>query len=74
MPFLAHALGTFVGAFLAAKIATTHQLKFALVIGVIFFYGGIQMSIQLPAPLWFDIADIGFAYIPMAYLGYRLAK
>ena len=29
MPFLAHALGTFVGAFLAVKIAASHKLQLA---------------------------------------------
>jgi len=36
--------------------------------------GGIKMASLLPAPLWFDILDLGFAYIPMGYLGYKLAK
>tara|TARA_B110000879_G_C10937991_1_gene418651 strand:+ start:157 stop:561 length:405 start_codon:yes stop_codon:yes gene_type:complete len=74
MPFLAHALGTFIAAFITAKIAATSKLLVALSIGCFFILGGIQMAILLPAPLWFNIADIGFAYIPMAYLGYRLAK
>jgi hypothetical protein len=74
MPFLAHALGTFIAAFIAAKIAATYKLLLALSIGCFFILGGIQMAMLLPAPLWFNIADIGFAYIPMAYLGYRLAK
>ena len=59
MPFLANALGTLVG---------------ALSIGILFLLWGIQMANILPAPNWFNIADLGFAYIPMAYLGYRLAK
>lgn len=74
MPFLAHALGTLIGAFIAAKIAATYKLQFALSIGILFLLGGIQMANILPAPNWFNIADLGFAYIPMAYLGYRLAK
>ena len=74
MPFLAHALGTLAGAFIATKIAATYKLQFALSIGFMFLLGGIQMANILPAPLWFDIADLGFAYIPMAYLGFRLAK
>jgi hypothetical protein len=74
MPFLAHALGTFIAAFIVAKIAATYKLLLALSIGCFFILGGIQMAMLLPAPLWFNIADIGFAYIPMAYLGYRLAK
>jgi len=74
MPFLAHALGTLTGAFIAAKIAATYKLPIALSVGFLFLIGGIQMANILPAPLWFNIADLGFAYIPMGYLGYRLAK
>lgn len=72
-PFIAHAAGTFVGAFVAAKIAANHQMKFALVIGVLFLLGGISMVMDLPAPLWFNILDLGFAYIPMAWLGWKSA-
>lgn len=73
MPFLAHALGAFTGAFLAAKIAASHQMKFALLIGILFLAGGITNVILLPSPLWFSILDIAVAYIPMAYLAYKLA-
>ena len=73
MPFLAHALGTFAGAFLTAKIAASHHLKFALGIGILFLAGGITNVILLPSPLWFSILDIAGAYIPMAYLAYKLA-
>lgn len=73
MPFLAHALGAFTGAFLAAKIASSHQMKFALLIGILFLAGGITNVILLPSPLWFSILDIAVAYIPMAYLAYKLA-
>lgn len=74
MPFLAHALGTLVGAFTAAKIAATRKKAFALLIGAFFLMGGIQMANLLPAPLWFDILDLGLAYIPMGLLGAKLAK
>ncbi|WP_420582816.1 hypothetical protein [Reichenbachiella sp.] len=73
-PFLAHAFGTLVGAFAAAKIAANHQLKFALGIGVWFLYGGISMIIDFPSPLWFNILDLGAAYLPMAWLGWKFAK
>lgn len=72
MPFLAHALGTFVGAFIAAKIAATS--KMAIAIGIVFMIGGIMMVMMLPSPLWFDITDLALAYIPMAYLGARFAR
>jgi len=73
MPFSAHALGTFVGAFIAAKIATTHKLKFALGIGVFFLLGGISAVFMLPSPTWFAVLDLSLAYIPIAYLAGKLA-
>ena len=73
MPFLAHSIGTFCGAFLAAKIAVNRKLKFALTIGVFFLIGGVQMSSVLDSPLWFDLVDVSVAYIPMSLLGYKLA-
>ncbi len=73
-PFLAHALGTGVGAFVAALIAANHKIKFAMAIGVFFLVGGISMVVMVPAPLWFNILDLVGAYIPMAWLGWSLAK
>lgn len=72
-PFLAHALGTFVGAFLAAKMAVTHKMRFAMIIGILFLMGGITNILMLPSPTWFTILDLVGAYIPMAYLGGILA-
>ncbi|MFL0353804.1 hypothetical protein [Xanthomarina sp. GH4-25] len=72
-PFLAHALGTLVGAFIAAKIAATRKMTFALVIGAFFLIGGITSVMMLPSPTWFSILDIVGAYIPMAYIGGKLA-
>jgi hypothetical protein len=74
MPFLAHALGTLLGAFVAAKIAANHKMKFSLGIGCWFLLGGTIMVVSIPStPLWFSIVDIGLAYIPMALLGGALA-
>ena len=73
-PFLAHALGTLVGAFIAAKIAATRKMTFALVIGVIFLLGGIWVSTMIPAPTWFTATDLIIAYIPMAWLGGKLGS
>jgi len=73
MPFLAHTLGTFVGAFIAAKFAATHKLKFALTIGVLFLLGGISAVFMLPSPIWFAVLDLSLAYIPMGYLAGKLA-
>ena len=72
-PFLAHALGTLLGAFVAAKIAKTHQLKLAIVVGCWFLLGGIAAAYMLPSPVWYTIVDTVLAYIPMALFGGKLA-
>ena len=74
MPFLAHALGTLVGAILAALIAVDKKMRFALVIGFLFVIGGIMNVISLPSPIWFTILDLGLAYLPMAFIGGRIGQ
>jgi hypothetical protein len=73
-PFLAHALGTLVGALVVAWLAASHQFKLALVIGFLFLAGGISNVIMLPSPLWFNIVDLVGAYIPMAWIRWKLAN
>jgi hypothetical protein len=72
-PFLAHALGTLVGAATAAFIAASRQFELAMTIGVFFLVGGISMVMMVPAPAWFDALDLCVAYIPMAWIGWKLA-
>ena len=72
-PFLAHALGTLVGAFIAAKFAASHNLKLAMGIGVLFLMGGISAVTMLGGPLWFNLTDLLLAYLPMGFLGAALA-
>jgi hypothetical protein len=72
-PFLAHALGALVGAFIAAKIAANAKITFAMVIGVCFLIGGILNIVMLPSPLWYTLVDLVLGYLPMAYLGGKLA-
>lgn len=71
-PFLAHALGTLVGAICVVKIATSHHYKLALGIGAFFLLGGITNVYLLPSPTWFSVLDLAGAYLPMAWLGNRL--
>lgn len=71
-PLLAHAAGTLAGAIIAALIAANHKMKFALAIGALFLIGGIIVNFMIPGPLWFTIADILIAYIPMAWIGGKL--
>ena len=73
-PFLAHALGTLVGAFIAAKLAANNHIKIGLLIGVFFLVGGIANIVMLPSPLWFTVVDLVFAYLPMAYIGATLSR
>ncbi|WP_392469324.1 hypothetical protein ACF3OC_12695 [Sphingobacterium cellulitidis] len=73
-PFLAHALGTFVGALVAAWIAASKKFTFAMVIAVFFFLGGLASIIMLPSPIWFNFVDLVFAYFPMAYFAKNIVS
>lgn len=73
-PFIAHALGTLAGAFICTKIAASHSQRLALIIGFFFLLGGAYNVISYAAPMWFEILDLAVAYIPMAILGWNLAK
>ncbi|WP_394749993.1 hypothetical protein [Spongiimicrobium salis] len=73
-PFLAHALGTLVGAAIAARIAANHKMRHALIIGMLFLAGGIWVNYILPGPTWFAVADILLAYIPMALIGGKIGR
>ncbi|PIB29986.1 hypothetical protein BFP77_05030 [Maribacter sp. 4U21] len=73
MPFLAHALGTLGGAFVAAEIAASRNFFMALIVGAFFFIGGALSVSSLGGPMWFNALDLVVAYFPMAYLGWKLA-
>lgn len=72
-PFLAHALGTLVGAAIAALIAARRKFRLAMIVGGVFLAGGIASVLMLPSPLWFNALDLVGAYFPMAWLGWKLA-
>jgi len=71
-PFLAHALGTLVGAVVAAMIAANRKQTYAIAIGVFFLAGGILNVLWLPSPAWFNAIDLLFAYMPMGWLGFKV--
>jgi len=73
-PFLAHALGTLAGAFLAATLAVTRKTMLAMVIAAFFLAGGVANAFALPAPAWFKVVDLACAYLPMGWIGGRLAQ
>lgn len=72
-PFLAHALGVLAGAMLTAKLAASRSLFMALIVGAFFLAGGTMAVLMIPnTPIWFSMLDLMVAYLPMAWLGYRL--
>lgn len=71
-PFLAHALGTLIGAIIAFLIAETHKEKMSMTVGFLFFISGIIAAVMIPAPSWFIAVDLVFAYIPMAWIAGKL--
>ena len=74
VPFLAHAVGTLMGAYLVARFAPQFKFVLALFVRGLFLLGGIMMVMMLPSPMWFNILDLGVAYIPMGYFGWWLNK
>ena len=72
-PFLAHAIGTLAGAVAAAAIAASHKRRFAMAIGLVFLAAGVTNVFMLPGPAWFNTVDLVFAYVPMGWLGGKLA-
>ncbi|MFP3949042.1 MAG: hypothetical protein ACLFWG_09960, partial [Longimicrobiales bacterium] len=73
-PFLAHALGTLVGAGIVGAFAGMHRMGLAVVVGAFFLAGGVANALMIPAPAWFVGLDLVVAYLPMAWLGGRLGK
>ncbi len=72
MPYLAHAIGTFLAAYFVS-FAVNHQFKLAMLCGVLFLIGGILAVRMIPnSPMWFNILDLVTAYVPMAWIGYKL--
>ena len=69
-PFLAHALGTFVGALVAVRLSPRRNWLPAIVVALFFGAGGVTMMFWIPAPWWFGVLDLGLAYLPMGVLGY----
>ena len=70
--FLAHALGTLVGAFITTKLLAIKKITFPLLIGFFFLLGGVSMVKAIGGPTWFNLLDLIVAYVPMAWLGAKL--
>jgi len=72
MPFLAHALGSLIGAIATFLIAGSYKSRLAYVVALVFLLGGIAAAVMLPAPVWFKVLDLVVAYIPMAWLAAQI--
>ena len=73
-PFIAHAVGTLVGAIVAYRLAASANAALAWGIGALFLLGGIYAATAIPAPTWFVATDVLLAYLPMAWLAIRLSS
>lgn len=73
VPFLAHAVGTLVGALVGSLMAVSKRAIVAYAVGAVFLCGGIAASVMIPAPAWFEVLDLAVAYLPMAWLGLAVA-
>jgi hypothetical protein len=50
----------------------SHKGKIAIGMGAWFLLGGIIANVLIPAPLWFKVVDLVFAYVPMTWIGAKL--
>jgi hypothetical protein len=73
-PFLAHALGPFAGVLVAMFIAASRHKMIAIILGALFLLGGIVANIMIPAPIWYRVIDLVFAYVPMAFLAFKVSR
>lgn len=73
IPLLAHAAGTLAGALVAVRIGISKYFTLAMIVGSIFLIAGILNALSIPAPAWFVALDLIVAYIPMAWLGWKLS-
>lgn len=73
VPFLAHAVEGLVGGLVVSLLGGSKRLVLAMIVGFFFLLGGIAAALMIPAPAWFVAADLLIAYIPMAWIGWKLS-
>ncbi|MFL6193506.1 MAG: hypothetical protein ACJ75H_05005 [Thermoanaerobaculia bacterium] len=66
------ALGTFAGAWVAARVAGRSPLGHGLAVGLLFLAAGVANMLSLPHPVWFWVVGV-LLFLPAGYLGGRLA-
>jgi hypothetical protein len=73
-PFLAHAIGSLVGGLTASLLAASRRFELAMGIGALHLAGGIAAAAMIRGPAWFVALDLAGAYLPMAWIGYKIAE
>lgn len=74
VPFAAHVLGSFAGGFIAASLSKTQPKVLAVTVALIHLAGGVAMVMAFPHPIWFVILDLTLAYVPIAWLAYKVVR
>jgi hypothetical protein len=70
---LSWTLGTFAGAWVAAKLAHVRKVAFGLTIGGCFDLTTLATLLMIPHPVWMWVLGLG-SPVPAAYLGTLLAR
>ncbi len=65
------AVGTFIAAGIAARIAPTWKIGQGMIVGVLFLLSGISNMSMFPHPAWFWVVGV-VEFLPAAYLGAKL--
>lgn len=74
LPWIAHALGTLIGAFWASKFSASKHYSMAMIVGIFFLLAGISMVYMVKVqPMWFTLTDLLLAYLPMAFIGWKIS-
>lgn len=71
---LAHFLGSFLGALVATLVSGRVSPAPALAVGLLLLSLGLFNAVAVPHPLWFRLLDPPLAYLPAAWLGWRLLR
>ena len=67
-PFLAHALGTLMGAVTAGYLGWQNRTVLVWCVAALFFAGGVATTFMIPVPVTYVVIDLTLAYVPMALL------
>ena len=71
--FLVWMISSFVGGFSAGKIVKSGWKKATIITGAILLFSNVANMFFIPHPLWLNVMTI-IMYLPMAYLGGKLAN